>query len=221
MKKVFVVLLITVITVLCLVYKDEMIDVLLKNKTTTELKKAESIIKQQEKEQKLKQIEEDRLRNIKQKQIVNQDLHKTQKIIVLQGSACYTNVIPKQAWIKLFNNNLNIELNFKYSITYDTSLIEVQYIDQGIAYVRLNLDKENFQQILALQSDSIKQVKDKESFAVNFNSIDLQNILKVAQEDVEKEISQDENVYLQSVEGLKEFVMNLGQKFNLEIKITE
>jgi hypothetical protein len=45
--------------------------------------------------------------------------------------------------------------------------------------------------------------------------------LKVAQEDVEKEITNDVGVYRQSVEGLKEFVNEIGKKFELKIKFME
>jgi hypothetical protein len=57
---------------------------------------------------------------------------------------------------------------------------------------------------------------------VGFDNEDLQNVLKVAQEDVQEKIREDENVYRESIEGLKEFVSEIGKKFGLsEIKFVE
>jgi hypothetical protein len=222
MKKILISLLIIATVSLLYINRSKLLDSLVKAQSDEIVNQAQKIVSDKAQEDKLKQIEETRMRNITTKKIINSELHKTQKIIVLQGSATYQNVVPKQAFVKWFNNNLNIELKYNYSITYDASNIEVIHIDQGIAYVRLNLDRENFQQIVALQNDSIKQVKDKEQFAVGFTNEDLQNILKIAQDDVENEIANDDEVYKQSIEGLKEFISEIGEKFGLlEIKFIE
>jgi hypothetical protein len=115
----------------------------------------------------------------------------------------------------IFNNNLNVLLEYRYELQYDISNIIISCIDQGIAYIELDITRDEFIPVITLQTSLIQQVKDK-SVAVGFNSEDMIRILQVAQEEVENEIANDDEIYSKGVEGLKEFLVSIGEKFGLE-----
>jgi hypothetical protein len=174
--------------------------------------------KEQEKQ---KQIIENTLRNIKTKQILTQELQKTQKINLLKGELTYENVVPKQAWLSWFNNQMDIRLTFTYMTLYDIKNIEILSVDGKNASFELQTCKSNFEVVVALDTKNIQQLQEKQWFGVDFDSKDMEQIIKVAQEDVEEYIKNNENIYKQSEESLREFLKNISKKFDIEIKFTE
>jgi hypothetical protein len=220
-KKILVALLIIGGVVALWLLKDKILDELLMQRADAKVMEAQDVINKNAEEEKLKQIEEGRIRNITQRKLLNENLHKSQKITVLEGTVNYTNVVPKQAFISWFNNNLNVELLFNFQIQYDTNDIQVLYIDNNIAKVKIDTTKEKFTKITALDTNKIKQEPDDDFLCVGYNAEDMNNILAIANKDAEESINMDNDVCVKSIESLKEFVVNMGQKFNLEIQFVE
>lgn len=149
------------------------------------------------------------------------EISKTQKMSVCEGKITYENVIPKQGFVRWFNNQLNVELPFTYRFFYNAKNIEIVYVDKTIVKARLPDDKDCFELIVALDINNIKQLKDKESFAVDFNSVEFQNILKVAQEDTKKYIY-DNDIGLEiGRESIREFVINICIKFGFTVEFVD
>lgn len=216
MKKIFFTILITIIVMVGIINKDKIAN-FLGYQTTSQTKQQSEL----QKKAKLEQIEQDTLRNIKTKEIINKEIHKTQKITVLEGKSTYKNTIPKQAWLPCLNNNLNVTMDYNFQVQYNVLDIHILDANNGIATICIDTAKDKFQTIIALQPETIKQNTDRGWYAVGFDSTDLQRILAVAQEDVEKNISNNNEIYKQAVDGLKEYIEGVGEKTGVEIKIVE
>jgi hypothetical protein len=172
------------------------------------------------KEQDLKQqMENERLKNIITQNLIDAELHKSDKHVLLETNAKWQGVIPKDAFISWFDNNLHLEIPYTVQIQYDTTNIEVADIDSNTAYINANIANQ-FKIVVILDGKNIKQAKDKTWFAVDFSSEDLAKILKVVQSEVEEKYANDENAYNQCVEGLQEYIFSIGKMFGREVKIT-
>lgn len=183
---------------------------------SVDIQKAKNIIAEKEKADKLKQIEIDKIKNIKTKEIIIQEIRKSQKINVLEGKIEWKNTIEKQSWIKFMNNNLNIILPFHYIVQYDIANIEVLYIQDRIARIKLRNCRNNFQTIVALNTENIKQNTDKEWFAVDFNNKDVVEIIKIAEQDVKQNIESNNEIYKKSEENLRIFIDGLLIQFDIQ-----
>lgn len=215
MKKILITVLITIVVMVGIINKDKIVN-FLGYQTTNQIKQETEL----QKKAKLEQIEQDTLRNIKTKEIINSEIHKTQKIAVFEGKSTYKNTIPKQSWLPCLNNNLNITMDYNFQVQYNVADIHILDANNGIATICIDTAKDKFQTIVALQPATIKQNTDKGWFSVSFGSKDLQRILTIAQEDVEKNLDNDE-IHNQAVDGLKEYINGVGEKLGIGIKIIE
>jgi hypothetical protein len=217
MKKRFIILIVLLLIIAFgLIYKSKS-----PNIPANEVKKAEQIIKDKAKEDKIKQIEEERLKNIATTKIINDKLHKTQKLVCVEGISTWQSSKEKRGFIIWFDNTLHAELIYNYQFQYDLNNIQVQYIDNGTAYIKVNTDNSLFEIVTSLQTQDIKSIRDKSSFAVGFNEEDMKQILAVSEQDVRESLLKDENSYEQAKESLKEMVEKIVGECGLEFQFME
>jgi hypothetical protein len=170
-------------------------------------------------EQRLKEIEIERLKNIRTKQILNSEIKQIRKITLIEGETDWQNIVPKQGFFQFQNNDLYISVPFTYYLMYDTNLIEVLYIDNNVAKVKIYPDKTNFEIVVALDTEKIEQSDDSRWYKTKFNNDDMVVILDAAREDVQMNIKNDEKVYIQARESLIGYVKDTTEKYGLSVEL--
>jgi hypothetical protein len=111
-KKFLVFLLIVAIGVTIFLLKDKILDSLVEAKADAKVQEAQQIINDKAKENTLKTIEENRIKNIAKKEVLQGELHKTNKLPVLENTAVWKNAIPKQGFIEWCNNVMHVEIPY-------------------------------------------------------------------------------------------------------------
>jgi hypothetical protein len=219
MKKVLVFLLIVAVIVTGYLLKDKILDALFEGRTNEKLQEAQQVINKVAKEEKLKELEDQRIRNIAKREVIQGELHKTNELPVLENTAVWSNAIPKQGFISFCNNVMHVEIPYIYQFQYDTSKIQVLHIDNNTAYIQINTAKENFQPFISLQAQEIKQKRDSDSFlVVGFNSDDMANTLAVAEKDIEEVICTEGN-YQIAIENLQDKITEVAESFGCNVQI--
>jgi hypothetical protein len=220
-KKILVALLIIGGVVALWLLKDKILDELLIQRADAKVQEAQDVINEAAQKEKLAEIEKQRIKNIAKKEIVQGELHKVDKLPVLENTSTWKNAIPKQGLISWCNNIMNVEIPYIFQFQYDTTKIQVLHIDNGVAFIQIDTAKENFQPFISLQAQQIKSELDSEFFlVVGFDSKDMINTLAVAEEDIKGAICTDEN-YSVAVENLKNKIVEVVGVLELQVKFVE
>lgn len=171
--------------------------------------------KQQEYEQKLKELE---LQSIHNREILNAEFKKVGKLLIYKGGVVFKDKLVQDELIT--KKELDLYLKYDYGVTIDLSNIEIKNVvgdtviihipksELKIEYVELNMDETN------IKSDSNWLTK-------NYQPEDIEVILGIANDKVRNTLIENDQIFNDSYDSAKVEIEKLLMSVGFEYVIFE
>jgi hypothetical protein len=152
--------------------------------------------------------------------IINRELEKVGQLIVFKGQMIYNEPVENKGF--LWQRRLELQLTYNYGIGIDLSLITVEEVAPNV--VTLKIPKSEVKLVyVELDANNSVVNETKTMLVKSFTSEETRFILGYVQDETNKRIKADKDIYNKSVESLKanleQLVMKLGFKKVIVVEV--